>query len=382
MRSKLTKSAIIIVLLSAIFLATSCGNDTRVKYPTYDENQAVILPENVGYALAYSYIAVIDLDTEKILTFHRTTIHKGEGVEDFAVGPDGNLYVPVHASYTAEEGVFPKVRVIDPSSGKVITDIEVAYSPRFIYVLPGGKAVVEHNGVPSGGSQFACSIIDMNTNKLVNTLYFDGIVSGAIAFPNGIYYLALFDFKRDTGVTRLVEFDPDTNTTVGDYITLEDTISMCEPFAMVTDSKLYGCKALPEEVKVERTDRPHTLAVYEFPSGNILKRVDIEDCPHSLLILGEKAYLTHNDGVCKDQRVKSISVINVKDDTVLKTIELPGLPRDIAYSEATGMIYIACVKGMICIFDPATDTLAGTITSEAIQARPDSWGFGRIKIAE
>lgn len=192
-------------------------------------------------------------------------------------------------SILLEEGVFPKVRVIDPASGKVVTDIEVAYSPRFIYILPRGKAVVEYNGVPSGGSQFACSIIDMNTNTLVNTLYFDGIISDAIAFPNGKYYLALSDFKRDTGVTRLVEFDPETNTTVGDYITLEDSVLMCEPFAVVTDSKLYGCKALPEEkTRERRTDRPHTLAVYEFPSGKIVKRVDIEDCPHSLLVLGEK----------------------------------------------------------------------------------------------
>jgi YVTN family beta-propeller protein len=97
---------------------------------------------------------------------------------------------------------------------------------------------------------------------------------------------------------------------------------------------------------------------------------------------GGKAYLTHNDGVPKEQYTKAVSVINVKNDKVIKTIELPELPRDIAYSEATGMIYIACVKGTICIFDPATDILAGTIKSEAIQARSGSWGFGRIKIAE
>ena len=374
---------IIILLLSSIILAvTSCGDNILSEYPTYDDNQPITLPENVGYAMSTPYIGVIDLDTGEILTFHKTTIYEGEEVEDFAVGPDGNLYVPIHASYQAEDDVYPKVRVINPTSGKVVTDIEVAYSPRFISVLPGGKAVVEHNGIPFGETQFACSIIDMNTNTLVNTLYFDAIALNALVSPNGKYYIHLADAAEQLGGPTLVEFNLETNTTVGNYITLENSIGACEPIAMVTDSKLYGCGALPEDQKIERTDRPHTLAVYDIPSGKLVKKVDVEKSPYSIQVMGEKAYLTHNDGVPKEKRVKSISVIDINSDAVIKTIELPELPRDIAYSEATGMLYIACTKGTICVFDPATDTLAGTIKSEAIQARPDTWGFGKIEIAK
>ena len=374
---------IIVLLLSSIILAvTSCGDNILSEYPTYDDNQPITLPENVGYAMSTPYIGVIDLDTGKILTFHKTTIYEGEEVEDFAVGPDGNLYVPIHASYQAEDDVYPKVRVINPTSGKVVTDIEVAYSPRFISVLPGGKAVVEHNGIPFGETQFACSIIDMNTNTLVNTLYFDAIALNALVSPNGKYYIHLADVEEQLGGPTLIEFSPETNTTVGSYITLKNSIGICEPIAMVTDSKLYGCKALPEDQKIERTDRPHTLAVYDIPSGKLVKKVDVEKSPYSIQVMGEKAYLTHNDGTPKDERVKLISVIDINSDEVIKTIELPELPRGIAYSQATGNIYVTCTRGTICVIDPSTDTLINTIKCEDIRARPDTWGFSTIEVAK
>jgi len=374
---------IITLLLSSIILAiTSCGDNILSEYPTYDDNQPITLPENVGYAMSTPYIGVVNLDTGEILAFYKTTIYEGEEVEDFAVGPDGNLYVPIHASAQAEDDVYPKVRVINPASGKVVTDIEVAYSPRFISVLPGGKAVVEHNGIPFGETQFACSIINMNTNTLVNTLYFDAIALNALVSPNGKCYIHLADAAEQLGGSTLVEFNLETNTTVGNYITLENSIGACEPIALVTDSKLYVCGALLEDQKIERNDRPHTLAIYDIPSGKLVKKIDVEKSPSSIQLIGEKAYLTHNDGTPKDERVKLISVIDIKSDEVKKTIELPELPRGIAYSQATGYIYVTCTKGTICVIDPSTDALIKTIKCGDIRARPDTWGFSTIEVTK
>lgn len=369
-----------LLMFLVLSMAASMSACCKEEGPFNPDNTPIVLPEHVGYALAshQNKIAVIDLAEYEVVGIHRIC-RDSEYVGDFTIGPDGNLYCSITSvtSWLGGSTSGKIIRMMNPATGKMVDEIEVSYRPYFIYALPGGKAIVGHTLRPWEEEVYACEVLDMNSNTVAKTLYYKGIVLEVLHPPEGKFYIGITDVDQKYGGYTLVEFDPQTNDTVGEPITLR-TDFMFETAAFATSSKIYAPKP-PAEGEMSSG---WTLAVLEFPSGNTLKTIPVSDWPHDIIVVGQKAYVTQFSGVptLDPENQGTISVIDVNTDQVLKTLTVCTGPQHIAYSESTGKIYVACVKGKISVIDPSTDTVIKTIVCEGDIA--EGWGFHRIKVAK
>jgi len=374
---------LIVLVFSLAASIIACGKEEG---PFNPDNTAIDVPEYVGYALAThsDSIAVIDLAEYEVVGIHRIGRDK-EYVGDFAIGPDGNLYCPVTriglATWLGGGSAGKTIRVMNPATGKVVDEIEVSECPLRIATLPGGKALVGHDIFLREEGGYAFEVIDMNSNTVARTFYFKGIAVEILHSPEGKFYIGILELY---GGYKLIEFDPQTNDTVGDPITFGDPITLRTDFwfetaAFATSSKIYAPKPPAEEALGNEMSPSWTLAVFEFPSGNLLKTISVPEWPRDIIVVGQKAYVTHPSGsVQTAENQRTVSVIDVNTDQVLKTIEVCPGPQHIAYSESTGKIYVGCVEGKISVIDPSTDKVIETIVCD--DARVGGWGFFRIKV--
>ncbi len=327
---------LIVLVFSLAASIIACGKEEG---PFNPDNTAIDVPEYVGYALAThsDSIAVIDLAEYEVVGIHRIGRDK-EYVGDFAIGPDGNLYCPVTsiglATWLGGGSAGKTIRVMNPATGKVVDEIEVSECPRRIATLPGGKALVEHSIFLREEGGYAADVIDMNSNTVVKTFYFKGFAGETLHSPEGKFYIGI---AAEYGGYTLIEFDPQTNDTVGDPITLRTDV-LLETAAFATSSKIYAPKPPAEEALENETSPSWTLAVLEFPSGNLLKTISVPEYPRNIMVAGQKAYVSHFSvgswQAAENQGI--VSVIDVNTDQVLKTIEVCLGPQHSAYSESTG----------------------------------------------
>ena len=371
---------LIVLVFSLAASIIGCGKEEG---PFNPDNTAIDVPEYVGYALATqsNSIAVIDLAEYEVVGIHRIG-RDAEYMGDFAIGPDGNLYCPVTsiglATWLGGGSAGKTIRVMNPATGKVVDEIEVSWRPRRIATLPGGKALVEHPILLQEEEGFASEVIDMNSNTVVKTFYFKGIAVETLHSPEGKFYIGIVDVLEEYGGYTLIEFDPQTNDTVGDPITLRTDV-LLETAAFATSSKIYAPKPPAEEALENEVSPSWTLGVLEFPSGDLLKTISVPEWPGNIILAGQKAYITHFGGsVQTAENQRTVSVIDVNTDQVLKTLEVCPGPQHIAYSESTGKIYVGCVEGKISVIDPSTDKVIETIVCD--DARVGGWGFLRIKV--
>lgn len=353
-----------------------CGNGSQT--PPDFGNASIELPQHVGYALAYIHksIVAIDLDKCEAVGIHRICTDD-EYVEDFAIGPSGALFVSVSQKGLSASNI---VRVLDPGTGKVVTEIEVSRGPRAIYSLPRGFAVVSHPYLPSGATEYACDVLDMNGMTLVDTLYFDSVAAEVVYCPDGRCFIGIADVMEKYGGYTLVELSQSTAKVVGALTTLH-TDFMFETALFATASKMYAPMEPSESPPTSNTVRP--LAVLDFPSGRQLSTIAMPFDVLHMVRVGQKVYVASFLGSTWKGALEAgkgvVSVVDTNTDEVVRTIDVSPGPQHMAYSESTGKLYVACVDGKISVIDPVTDEVTGTIVCD--DPRTLEWGFNRIKLA-
>jgi YVTN family beta-propeller protein len=300
-----------------------------------------------------------------------------EYVEDFTIGPSGALFVSVSERGGSASNI---IRVLDPGTGKVITEITVSRGPRGIYALPSGLAIVEHPYLPSGSTEYACDVIDMNGMTLVDTLYFSSIAAEVLDDPEGRYFIGIADVMEKYGGYTLVELSQSTGKVVGAPITLH-TDFMFETALFATASKMYAPMEPSESPPTSSTVRP--LGVLEFPSGRLLDTITLPFNVLHMARVDQKVYVASFLGSSWKDAVEVgkgvVSVVDADTDQVIKALDVSPGPQHMTYSESTGRLYVACVDGKITVIDPATDEVTGTIVCD--DPRASGWGFIRIKVA-
>ena len=372
MRKVILSCLSVFIALSPVLSMAGCA--CQEAKPFEPNNTAIDLPEHVGYALAHGVVAVIDLDNYEVVGVQEV-YGEGEWAEDFVIGPQGYLFVPINA----QGGTSAKIiRVIDPAMGEIIEEIEVSKGPRMINVVSGDKAIVEHNVVIAGEDTFACDVIDMKTSTLVNTFYFGGPAGDSLSSPEGKSYICISDTRDRYGGDTLVEFDSSSDSLIGDYITPGSDFVL-RYGAFVSSSKLYARMRSSED---DEGNPYGTIAVLQFPSGDLLKTIRVTWAPRSVILVDNKAYVIHYSSgsleAAEDER--TVSVINIDTDEVVKTFEVAPGPTDIAYSQATGKLYVSHVRGKISVIDPQTDEMVSTFRCD--DDRITTWGFLAIGVAE
>jgi len=366
-------------VLSLFPLAAVPGCGITSQTPSDFGNTPIELPQHAGYALAYieGCVAVVDLDQNEVVGIHRVAA-ESELMEDFDVASNGNLFVCIE-----QKGINTPskiIRVLNPSTGEIITEIVVSWGPRRISRLPGDLAIVEHACLPHGSQEYACDVIDMNRMALDKTLYFKGLAGEVLLRPEGRYFIGVGDPMQVYGGYTLVEFDMKTRDTVGEPITLH-TNSMFETALFATASKIYAPLAPGESSPTPSTVR--TLGVLEFPSGKLLGTIAMPFDVLHMVRVGQKVYVASFLGSTWKGALEVgkgvVSVVDANTDQVIKTLDMSPGPQHMAYSEATGKLYVACVDGRITVIDPTTDEVTGTIVCD--DPRASGWGFIKIKVA-
>jgi YVTN family beta-propeller protein len=353
-----------------------CGNGSQM--PPDLGNESLELPHHVGYALAYIHksVVVLDLEQSEAVGMQRICTDD-EYVEDFTIGPSGALFVSVSQRGLSASNI---VRVLDPSTGRVIKQITVSRGPRRIYSLPSGFAIVEHPYLPSGSTEYACDVIDMNCMTLVDTLCFDSVAAEVLYDPEGRCFIGIADVMQKYGGYTLVELNESTGEAVGAPTTLH-TEFMFETALFATMSKMYAPMEPSEWPATSSTVRP--LGVLEFPSGRLLGTITV---PHDVLHMvrvGQKVYVASFLGSTWKGALEVgkglVSVVDANTDQVIKTLDVSPGPQHMAYSESTGKLYVACVDGKISVIDTSADEVTATIVCD--DPRTSEWGFNRIKLA-
>jgi DNA-binding beta-propeller fold protein YncE len=365
-----------VLSLCPLAAVPGCGDGSQT--PPDFGNASIELPQHVGYALAYIHksIVVIDLEKSEAVGIHRICTDE-EYVEDFAIGPSGALFVSVSQKGLSASNI---VRVLDPSTGGVMTEISVSRGPRGIYSLRSGFAVVSHPYLPSGSTEYACDVLDMNQLTLVDTLYFDSVAIEVVYDPDGRCFIGIADVMEKYGGYTLVELNQYTGEVVGAPTTLH-TDFMFETALFATASKMYAPMEPSESPPTSSTVRP--LGVLEFPSGRLLSTITLPFDVLHMVRVGQKVYVASFLGSTWKGAVEVgrgvVSVVDADTDQVIKTLDVSPGPQHMAYSESTGRLYVACVDGKITVIDPATDEVTGTIVCN--DPRASEWGFIRIKVA-
>ena len=357
------------------FAAVSgCGNTSRT--PLDFGNTSIELPQHVGYALASGSIMVFDADNAQVVGVHNICI-EDEYVGDFAIAPNGSLLIPI-----GQKGLraLNLIRVMDPSTGVVTGEFEVSRGPQRMYGLVGGLAIVEHPYLPSGSTEFACDVIDMDRMALVKTHFFKGIGGDVLNHPAGKYFIGITDVIKYYGGYTLVEFDPLSGDAISIPVTLTTDFEF-ETAVFSTETRLYALMDPSESPPISSTVRP--LAVLEFPSGRQLRTITVPFDVLHMVRVGQKVYVASFLGSTWKGALEVgkgiVSVVDANTDQIVKTLDVSPGPQHMAYSESTGKLYVACVDGKISVIDTATDEVTGTIVCD--DPRASEWGFNRIKVA-
>ena len=373
---RITLAFFLLLSLSPLAAVIGCENNSQT--PPDLGNACIELPQHVGYALAFIHrsIVVLDLDKCEAIGIHRICTD-AEYVEDFAIGPSGALFVSVSERGGSASNI---VRVLDPRTGKVMTEIMVSRGPREIYSLPSGLAIVSHPYLPSGSTEYACDVIDMNQMAVVDTLYFSSVAAEVVYDPEERCFIGIADVMKKYGGYTLVEFDQQTGEVVGAPITLH-TDFMFETAVFVTASKMYAPMEPNESPPTSSTIR--LLGVLEFPSGRVLSSISTPFNVSHVVRVGQKVYVASFLGSTWTGALELgkgvVSVVDTNTDQVIKSLDVSPGPQHMAYSESTGRLYVACVDGKITVIDPTTDEVTGTIICD--DPRTLGWGFIKIKVA-
>jgi len=365
-----------VLSLFPLAAVSGCGNSSQA--PLDFGNAPVQLPQHVGYALAHIHncVAVVDLDKDEIVAMHRVAMEE-ESVGDIGVASDGTLFACISHKGLETSNI---IRVVDPSTGEITTEIVVSRGPQRTYSVPGDLAIVEHPYLPYGSEEFACDVIDMNRATLDRTLYFKGIAVEVLHNPEGKYFIGVFDAIENYGGYTLVEFDPETRNTVGTPVTLHTDFGF-ETVVFATASKMYAPMEPSESPPTSSTVRP--LGVLEFPSGRLLSTITMPFDVLHMVRAGQRVYVASFLGSTWKGALEVgrgvVSVVDPNTDQVIKTLDVSPGPQHMAYSESTGKLYVACVDGKISVMDVATDKVIDTIVCD--DPRASEWGFNRIKVA-
>jgi len=363
-----------VLSLFPLAVVSGCGNTSRT--PPDFGNISIELPQHVGYALASGSIMVFDADKARVVGVH-SICTEDEYVGDFAVAPNGCLLIPIGQKGLRTSNI---IRVVEPSTGVVTGEFEVSRGPQRMYGLVGGLAIVEHPYLPSGSTEFACDVIDMNRMTLVKTHFFKGIGGDVLNHPGGKYFIGITDVIKYYGGYTLVEFDPLSGDAIGIPVTLTTDFEF-ETAVFSTETRIYALMEPSESPPTSSTVRP--LAILEFPSGRQLSTIAMPFDILHMVRVGQKVYVASFLGSTWKGALEvgkgTVSVVNTNTDEVVKTVNVSPGPQHMAYSESTGKLYVACVDGKISVIDPVTDEVTDTIVCD--DPRTSGWGFNRIKVA-
>ena len=345
------------VVLAAVF----CSPSDKLNNPQ------IQIPRNVAYALRHMggdvTVTIIDMDRDSIVGIQRVAIND-EFLWDMAIGPDGMLYLTMCDKDLDNFG--KAIRVFDPGKGVIVSDIEVDPVPMQIYALPDGSAIIDHQFCRDTDGTFATTLLDMVGKKVKKVFRLKSMLASVPLSLSGQPYLYYAQLNSAFPSSILYRLDT-LGETLQKSMELNDSL-FSGVMAFVGDNRFYS-------------SAPTSVTVHDFPSGALLKTIDIGKMTSDMLALpNNKVYVSLSTGEAwQNGSYDSLSVINVSADEVAKTIQVCKGPESMAYSKALNKVYVAGYCGTtISVIDPDRDSVTKTIVSS--QANEYNWGYEKIVV--
>jgi YVTN family beta-propeller protein len=255
------------------------------------------------------------------------------------------------------------VRVINTSTGALITSINVGTNPAGVVVTPNGALVLVANL-----SSDSVSVISTATNKVTATIPVGpGPISIAVT-PDGSKALVV-DLNDDTSDGALSIIDLATDT-VAPGIPLG---LLPQGIAITPD----GSTALVPNAGDPNSLDPGTVSVINIATAQVVGSIGVGVTPDDVAISpdGSTAYVSNfNDG--------TVSVVNVSGRVTSSTIQVADAPNGIAISPNGSSVYVANGgdedqnNGSISIIDTTSDVVTSTIpvggSGTGVAVSPDS----------
>jgi len=357
----------LLILLFIFIIISSCNcnlfnNDDLGNTP-------ISIPEYALYGMLKTneadYVAVIDMEKDSIVGYQRITKER-EYIEDFCLGSDNLLYIPITYSYLyIVEEIGNEIRILDPKEGTVEGTITTDYCPKSITLLPDNKAFVFHYFVKTGDTAETNSIIDLGGKAVIKKIisYLGGGCVGNEIFQDLNNEFWIFSNSPVSDNTYIIKYLTSIDT-LGERVLLDNEFNGSQFYTssafFVSETKLYAKAYSPQ----------NGITVYDFPSGKITGFIEtsetIESNMRIIFLPNNKVYVSHNDYSCTDGSDNYIEVIDANTDAVINTIEVCKGPFYMVYSEAMNKVYIGSIhENSIAVVDPNTDTLIKIIKGDA-----------------
>jgi YVTN family beta-propeller protein len=352
-------------LLAAVLMliAASCHSNGSDEL----NNTPIPIPSNAAFALRVargnSTVTVIDMDGDSIVGTQRVSTNQ-ELIWDMIAGPDGMLYLTLCEKDFDHLGRL--VRVFDPGEGTIVSEIAVDPDPERIYVLSDSLAVIAHQFQSAADSAFATTLLEMGTRSAKRTIRLKNMLTSVAMSSSGQHYLYYSQFSPFFPLSSLYCLDTASDS-LQKSMQMNDSISN-GPMAFVGDNKLYFAATT-------------SVVVREFPSGALLKTIDIGKTTSDMLALPNgKVYVSLSTGEAWEYgNYDSLRIIDVATDEVTKTIQVCKGPFSMTYSKAENKVYVAGYCGStISVIDPDRDSVVKTIVSDL--AGENDWGYHRIVV--
>ncbi|TDI87854.1 MAG: T9SS type A sorting domain-containing protein [Caldithrix sp.] len=185
------------------------------------------------------------------------------------------------------------------------------------------------------------SKMNLETLEIMN----DIVVVGDI--PNRVY-------ARDDKIYVVTSTPPGITIIDGRTAEVINTIALAEgsnpwDMAFVGTDKAYVTNLLANSV-----------TVVDLATGDSINTIEVGKGPEGILVVNNTAYVA-NTGGFPDYAPSTVSVIDIRDDSVTKTLDVPMNPQDFTVAP-DGNIHVVCtgnygdVSGKVVVINPFGDT--------------------------
>ena len=264
-------------LLLAFSLFSGCVHDIQGL-----GNHHIDLPEHTLLVLIKRHVYVVDIDKKEVvdsvfLAYEWPEIDDHEYIHNFIITPQNYVAYPVELKYACicVEGNI--IRILNPSSGKIVKEIEVYPSPASL--RPFYKSGHQYAFVPrSIIGEHVISVVDLTDLKLIKEFNLDGGMGRVSQDIDGsVYYVCLFgDVYLDSAVLR--RFDVDDLEGYTKIMSLGK-----EKLCVVYNKKIY------------LFHKNRDVEVYDM-EGNLIHGFTLPFVPHSVKVINGYFFINDYEG--------------------------------------------------------------------------------------
>ncbi len=193
------------------------------------------------------------------------------------------------------------------------------------------------------------SIIDLETDEVHNDVAVVGIWPSQISYYNNKLYVV------NSGSNNIEIFDAENLNKLG-------------AISLGSGNNPMNLVVLNDQKGYVANSQSNTVKVVNLTNNTVTNTIDVGIGATGIAISNGKVYVANTafDGATFTYGQGTVTIIDTSNDTVIKTLNVPTNPQDIAVAP-NGSVHVVCtgnyvdVPGKVVVINPSNDTIAQTI---------------------